>query len=439
LDEDEGQLIELALAIAKKRSVLRARQGSKDGLHDRALKRRLPTSKHKLHGYRWQSDQRLAPDDNWDTVKLIFDWLLQGKSYDWIILELKKRGVMSPAGQPEWNKSTLSSLAHNPAYAGRYYALKKVAVEPTKRKGNTYGNSSQQKLPLEQAVYLPEIEIINPPITWEQRSQILDQLARHQKLAQRNAKRDYLLRGFIFCGTHRGKEGEPRRYHGQPKRDTFYYCCPVGGCPHPYIPGPELDDWVQEVVLDLLVDSEDQIAKVLEDKANQERTRDKLYQELAGVQAEYDRRITALADLEMRNAMLKAEEKPYRREACNRAREHIEARCEWLRNREAAIVDELAQLGQIKSAWATLKNLWGRFGKRLDTMSNQDWQELFSILNLEIHVSPEEFEEFDPYKPEFHWLEFRFGIPLSSGEAKMDAGGTTSSIVEVVLASPERG
>ncbi len=39
LDGPEGQLVELALAIGKERQVLRARQGSRDGLHDRATKR----------------------------------------------------------------------------------------------------------------------------------------------------------------------------------------------------------------------------------------------------------------------------------------------------------------------------------------------------------------------------------------------------------------
>ena len=35
MDTDEGQIVELALALGKKRSVLRARSGARDGLHDR--------------------------------------------------------------------------------------------------------------------------------------------------------------------------------------------------------------------------------------------------------------------------------------------------------------------------------------------------------------------------------------------------------------------
>ena len=210
LDEPEGQLVELALAIGKERQVLRARQGSKDGLHDRALKRRLPTSRHRLYGYRWEGERRLVPDGNWVNLKIIFDMLLEGTTYRPIIQELKKRGILSPSGMAEWNKAALSQFIHNPAYAGRYYALKKRAIEPIKRNGNTYGNSSQAKLPIEESCYLPEIEIVKPPISWAQRLQILDQLANHQKLARRHAKRDYLLRGMIFCGMHTGTKGKPR-------------------------------------------------------------------------------------------------------------------------------------------------------------------------------------------------------------------------------------
>ncbi len=445
LDEDEGQLIELALALGKKRSVLRARQGSKDGLHDRALKRRLPTSKHKVCGYQWEGERRLVPDDNWPIAKLILDMLLGGNTLDGIIAEFIKRGILSPTGLPEWNKATLSAIAHNPVYAGRYYALKKQAVPPIKRRGDTYGNSSQRKLPLEEAHYIPEIEIVNPPLTWEQRTQILDQLARHQKLAQRNAKREYLLRGFIFCGTHRGKKGEPRRYHGQPKRDTYYYCCPVGGCPHPYIPGPELDDYMEDIVTGLLVNSEDQILKVLESRHNLNIAQEKLHAELASIRAEYDRRINALADLEIRHAMLKTEGKTYRQEAYTRAVGNIEIRCEWLKNRENVLLDQLAQLGHADRARATLEVLMERFVDRLGNMSTKELRDLLSILNLEIIVSPEKCPEFDPYKPEYYWLDFCLGIPVVTCEdaedifcRKMDEE-TTHNVTEVVLASPERG
>jgi len=136
IDSEEGQIVELALAIGKRRQVLRARQGSKDGLHDRALRQGLPTSYHKLFGYKWvrpgpdAPHPKLVPNADYDTVNFIFDSLLEGRSYDWLIATLKSRGILSPGGRALWNKTAISQMLHNPSYAGRYYALKKEAVEP---------------------------------------------------------------------------------------------------------------------------------------------------------------------------------------------------------------------------------------------------------------------------------------------------------------------
>ena len=134
-------------------------------MHDRVLKRRLPISRHKVYGYRWETERRLAPDDNWPNVKLILDMLLSGSTY-WpiIVQELRKRGIVSPQGLPEWNKATISNIVRNPIYTGRYYALKKQAIQPLKRSGNTHGNSSQKKSPPDEWYHIPEIEILYPPI-----------------------------------------------------------------------------------------------------------------------------------------------------------------------------------------------------------------------------------------------------------------------------------
>lgn len=297
LDEPEGQLIELALAIGKERSVLRARQGSKDGLYDRAVKFGKPTTYHRIFGYSWdKSNNRLLPNGDYPTLKLIFELLLNGKSYDFVIRELAGRGISSPTGQKEWNKTGISNIAHNPTYTGRYFALKKVAVEPKKRRGNTYGNSSTIRKPLDQAHYMPNIEVVNPPITWEQRGLILEQLARHQKLSLRNAKRHYLLRGFIFCSTHRGKNGNLRCYHGIPKRDTWYYVCPEsGGCK--CLPGPELEQHVKIAIASLLTSQPDQFYQFFS-KTNVEATAKNLTSELGELQRKREHIVDKMAKLE---------------------------------------------------------------------------------------------------------------------------------------------
>ena len=50
LEGPEGQLVELALALGKERSVLRAQQGTRDGLRARALQKGLPPNYQSPYG-----------------------------------------------------------------------------------------------------------------------------------------------------------------------------------------------------------------------------------------------------------------------------------------------------------------------------------------------------------------------------------------------------
>lgn len=467
IDGPEGQIVELALAIGKERAVLRARQGSKDGLHDRAVKWRKPVTYHKLYGYQWDRvNNRLVPDNSWQSLKLIFDMLLDGKSYYPIIQELKKRGMPSPSGQPEWNKTALSNIVHNPTYAGQYYALKKIAVEPIKRKGNTYGNSSAKKVPLDEAHYLPEIEVINPPVTWKQQQRILYQLVQHQKLAQRNARRNYLLRGFIFCGTHTGKNGEPRRYHGQPNprhKHRWRYTCPVGGCPHPHLEGFQLEQEVKEHVWQLLDANLENVIKLANTR---EQTKELVKSEISSIQTEYERKINALSQLE-----IKVLEGQILHEVYNRTKTNLEKRIKWLRNRQGELIDQLGQLSRMKDAHDRLAELSDRYATAWegDELSFEDWRKLFSLLNLQICVHPndvvlEKNNDRDPiYRvpsyeltkceheglvekrvddgeelpTEFPYCEIRFGIDIGLSKKIELSRDMAEKAGKIVLDSPE--
>lgn len=421
LDEPEGQLIELALAIGKERQVLRARQGSKDGLHDRATKRGLPTTYHKLFGYQWDKEnKRLVPDHNWPKVKLIFDMLLDGASYHPIIQTLKRRGILSPSGQGEWNKAALSSFTHNPAYAGRYYALKKVSVEPNKRKTNSYGNSSVRMLPLNEAHYMPEIKVVDPPISWEQRQRILEQLAVHQKLAQRNAKQDYLLRGLIFCESHRGKRGEPRKYHGQPHYDSWRYVCPVGGCTLPYLPGPYIEKMATFYVKLILAMQPNEFYKLISNTPNRNELKKSLHNELSALRAKYSKNIDAETELEER--FLNGKVLP---EVHQRLKTKLQTEREWIQKQEGIKLNELAQLGHEDQAVMSLEHIQRKLVHRLDKLTKEEWKGVFATLHFELHIrakafDPEEWEEW-PVNPKLildkrRLIECRFGIPLQPVE-----------------------
>lgn len=397
LNEPEGQLVELALAIGKERSVSRARQGSRDGLHDRAVKRRLPTSHHKVYGYKWEGDRRLIPDSDWLMVKLIFDMALEGKTYHPIIQELKEQGILSPGGLVEWNKATISSILHNPVYAGRYYALKKQAVKPIARRGNTYGNSSARKLPLEKAVYLPEIEIVDAPITWKQRFQIFDQLQKHQRLAQRNGRADYLLRGLIFCETHKGKKGESRRYHGRPRGNSWCYVCPIGkSCRRPYLSGPLVETNVKRFVRMLLLANADELIK---NQRIQGKTKISLLAKLDKLEHDYNQAVNLEAKLEERNLLGEIDPEVY-----ERLRLSYRAKRQWATDNKDITQKELAQLEREQEAVNSLVDLKEKFAGRIDSLTKGEWRSLLTSLNFEVHINTEGYGE------------YALGLPVNIGE-----------------------
>lgn len=455
IEGPEGQIVELALAIGKERQVMRARQGSRDGLYDRAVKFKKPVTYHRLFGYTWdKANNRLVPNDDWPTVKLIFDMLVGGAGYHPIIQELKKRGISSPSGQPEWNKTALSNMVWNPTYAGRYFALKKQAVEPKKRKTNSYGNSSVRKLPLEQAHYLPGVEIVNPPITWEQRGRILDQLAKHQKLAQRNAKHDYLLRGMIFCETHRGKNGEPRRYHGIPKRDTYYYTCPVGGCENAYISGPWIDNFVQTIVRGMFTfGTKDDFYKTISNTDSQEKLKTTLKQEQRKLETEYEKLVNKLAQLEDDRYENKVGPDEY-----EQLKARYRVRKQGIKDGQMEILNQLSQLGRERDAVESWMKLRNRFMDRLlkDRSTNQllreigeppvmspaltttEWRELLTACNFQLVVGEEDNPglakfakqiEDHPYASLLRKSRLNFSLPLQTSEI----------ISDIVLLNPEPG
>ena len=381
----EGQIVELALAIGKERQVLRAKQGSKDGLHDRATKRLLPVTYHKLYGYKWDKpNNSLIPDGNWPNLKLIFDMVRSGVSYTPIIRELKARGILSPSGMLEWNKTTLSGIVRNPAYAGRYFALKKVAVEPKKRKSNSYGLSSVRRLPLDQAVYMPNIEVVKPPITWEEREAILRQLADHQRLSRRNAKRDYLLQGMVFCETHKGQNGKPRTYHGRPYHGGWCYVCPVGGCRMPLLPGPEIERKVMAGIAWTLRLQRDDLYQHLRAQ-NQEGTKTEIDEELKRLDKQYNKNVDMESLLEERYLTGQALPQVY-----DRLKEKLANERRWIQEEKARRCEMLAQLGKEEAAVETLDQLRARYGLLDKPLSFDQCREILERLNVRVMVYSEE-------------------------------------------------
>jgi len=194
-----GELMGLVITIGKALSVERADQGAKRGLHDRPKLHNVPVTYRKPYGYRWEANPkelldakvRLLPDEDWDVVNFICRAGYMGTSSRKIMSKLGEKPIPSPSGKDKWCIQTIVGILKNPLYGGRFYALRRENVEPKHRASETYGKSSSRTLPFEQWKYLPQVEVVNPPLMWDEWLMVQHRLENNKLLAQRNAKHDY--------------------------------------------------------------------------------------------------------------------------------------------------------------------------------------------------------------------------------------------------------
>ena len=198
LDGGEGQLVELALALGKERSVLRAQQGARDGLRDRARLKGLPPNMANIYGMRWE-DNKLVPDQNYHAVCEIWRMGLTGQKITSIANELTRRGVPTPAGNVGWSSYSVRQILKNRTYAGVIEALKTEAVEPKVRRGLTYGKSGRRTRPESERILLEGL-VERPVVTHEEFESMNSVLKDNQRLALKNTKlRTYELKGMMRC------------------------------------------------------------------------------------------------------------------------------------------------------------------------------------------------------------------------------------------------
>lgn len=354
------------------------------------------------YGYKWnKADNSLEPDNNYNIAQQIFTWAKDGKSYDWIINELKRRGIESPTGKPLWNKHTISTMLRNPVYTGKYFAFKSVATEPVKRENGSCGKSSQRRLPQSEWHHVPDIRIIDPIITPADQELLISHIERRSKLASRNAKRDYLLRGMILCGTHYGENGRPRVYHGTPKRDTYYYACPVGGCVAPYIPGPDIEYFITGYILNMFMSQPPEFYTRL--AAGRQNTRKSIERELKRLENSENTTVTKLAKLEDRYIAGEYDATP---DVYEMLKAKYQAQRGSSQQRRNELLDQLSQLGRENEAASKLADIMSdvlvNFGQLFEPFKRKAnkaspeikaaWRKIFSALNLEIHIHPDDAE-----------------------------------------------
>jgi len=380
LDSD-GEWVEFGLAKSKEVSVMRAQQGSRDALRERATVKGLSTNNHPPFGYDFdETKTRLVANANWETRSLILNEYLKGSTLKGVTKVLRKRGILSPKGREYWPEPTIYLILTDSVNYGEYRALRRESVEPTNRRGNTYGKSSTKR---RSGIPLPNIVVERPIITQSQHDWIQEKLERNRQNSKRNGKRDYLLRGMIYY------EGDNLRYYGRDIRHISWAYRYTqrgykGDNPRTYLPGRKTEDQVEAKAREILTSNQ-----VLEHEmgwrevAIQE-TISKLDGEFKRLDRKSNDNITAEAELVNLRIHNKVSDEAYDRQMVLLLVER-----KWISEERERITQRLADLKKKSVSLVSLGQLRQQMADRLFSDKFEDRRFILEALNTRVIVTTE--------------------------------------------------
>lgn len=161
--------------------------------------RYLPGDKRGGTSGRMEIIAELAP-----VVKRIFESIAGGTSATELAVTLTAEGVPTHSGGPIWHHTTLAGIIKNPIYAGRaaYGRLRTVGINGERKQRAATDPTTIQ--------YADAPAIVSPELAHAAQ----ERLSSNRKLAKRNSRRDYLLRGLVSCGLcDRGMYPAKRSYY----------------------------------------------------------------------------------------------------------------------------------------------------------------------------------------------------------------------------------
>jgi site-specific DNA recombinase len=230
-----GKLIVYVKGFAAKLEAEKIRERSIRGKRARAMAGRLPSGTgHKLYGYDYLKGKgigegiRYVNQTESKLVQEMFKWFVEeGMTINGITRRLRALEVPTPSGSKFWIRQTVYRMLTNPCYSGKTYAFTKTYTEPKRR---LKSNATTRKTgvvwkPKDQWILIPNA---TPAIISEKLFEYAQELLkRNKELSSRNAKRQYLLSGYIFCQRCGVRyQGYIQKWRDDEKRyEQRYYRC----------------------------------------------------------------------------------------------------------------------------------------------------------------------------------------------------------------------
>ena len=399
LDGGEGQLVELALALGKERSVLRAQQGARDGLRDRARLKGLPPNMANIYGMRWDSN-RLVPDNNYHAACEIWRMGLVGQKISSIANELTRRGIPTPSGNVGWSSYSVRHILKNRTYAGVIEALKTEAVEPKVRRGITYGKSGRRARPESERILLEGL--VDRPIVTDEEFESMNQLLKeNQRLALKNTKlRTYGLKGMIRCeDCGKAYVGVTLKRRG---KEYGYYVCsarwkrPAGGerCRSRSLGVDSTERAVFGMVVDFLNGPVGFESELQRRKGISKESEASLIRELDSLERQHKEEQDAEA-----RAFRLASRGTVSEEILNQEIGLIRTRQRWIIEQRQRLEQQLSDIQQFSFDPQTVEMLRQRLEGRLETATPEDRRYILNALGVKVLVQTDKTWELELQVP----------------------------------------
>lgn len=200
-------------------------------------------------------------------VRDVFQWVgVEGLSLGRVAARLLEQGVLTPKGNPRWDRATLRGMLLNPAYTGTArYGKTRLFPRKTGRRAKRGDPPTPRREKIAQAVPLSEQEPIAVPalVSSDLFAAVAERLAENRRVRERHAGAELLLSGLLVC--HRCGSaycGRRHRYANSRSPYVYYRCLGAekhrhGGeslCDNPGLNGALLEQAVWRDVCGLLED-----------------------------------------------------------------------------------------------------------------------------------------------------------------------------------------